>query len=316
MQMELIVGSLFSGIGGIDLGFQKAGFKVSWAIENDAACCRTYRHNFKNITLLERDIQYVNPSDLECVDILIAGFPCQSFSVGGLQRGFEDKRGNLFFEIKKFVIHNKPRFVFLENVPNLIEHDNGKTFIHIHNHFSELNYTLKYKVMRASEYGGVPQIRNRIYIVAFRDESDCEKFFFPDKMELITSIEDILQRDVKKHDVYYYDQEDPFYSKANNIVNRGDSIYRVYHESIKCTQNQMCPTLTASMGTRLNQVHIIRDDFGIRKLTIKECLQFQGFPEYFRFPNTITLNDAYKQVGNSVCIPVITRIAQQIYELI
>lgn len=316
MQMELKVGSLFSGIGGIDLGFQKAGFNVSWAIENDAACCRTYRYNFGDINLIEKDIRFVESSQLDHIDVLIAGFPCQAFSVGGLQRGFDDCRGNLFFEITKFVEYNKPRFVFLENVPNLIEHDSGRTFNHIHNALSELNYTIRYRVMRASEYGGIPQIRDRIYIVAFREDSDCEKFSFPDKIELAMSIEDILQRNIRKHDVYYYDIEDPFYLIANNIVHRQDSIYRVYHESIKCTQNRMCPTLTASMGTRANQVHLVRDNYGIRKLTINECLRFQGFPVNFRFPNSITINDAYKQIGNSVCVPVIERIARNIFELI
>lgn len=313
--MELSVGSLFAGIGGIDIAFQQSGFNVKWAIEKDSACCRTYRHNFSDINLIENDICLVNPSELEYVDILVAGFPCQAFSIGGLQRGFEDKRGNLFFEIQKFIEYNEPRFVFLENVPNLIEHDNGNTFNRIHNALSELNYTIRYKVMRASEYGGVPQIRDRIYIVAFRDDEECEKFSFPEKIELTTSIEEVLQRNVKKHVVYYYDKRHPFYSKANNIVNRKDSIYRVYHESIKCTQNQMCPTLTATMGTRANQVHLVRDNYGIRKLTINECLRFQGFPANFRFPNTITLTGAYKQIGNSVCVPVIQRIAQHIRTL-
>lgn len=312
MQMELKVGSLFSGIGGIDLGFLKAGFNVSWAIENDAACCRTYRHSFGDINLIEKDIRFVEPSQLDHIDVLIAGFPCQAFSVGGLQRGFDDCRGNLFFEITKFVEYNKPRFVFLENVPNLIEHDSGRTFNHIHNAFSELNYTIRYRVMRASEYGGIPQIRDRIYIVAFREDRDCEKFSFPEEIERVISIEDILQRNVQKHNVYYYDIEDPFYSKVNNIVFRKDSIYRVYHESIKITQNQMCPTLTASMGTRPNQVHLVIDDFGIRRLTLRECLDFQGFPNNFYFPNTITINDAYKQIGNSVCVPVVERIAKNI----
>lgn len=313
--MELNVGSLFAGIGGIDIAFRQAGFNIKWAIEKDSACCRTYRHNFRNVNLIEKDIRLITPSKLEHVNTLIAGFPCQAFSVGGLQRGFDDCRGNLFFEIKKFIQHNEPRFVFLENVPNLIDHNNGKTFNHIHNLFSELNYTLRYKVMRASEYGGIPQIRDRIYMVAFRNDIDCERFSFPEKIELITSTEEILQRTVKKHDVYYYDNDDPFYPKANSIVNRSDSIYRVYHDSIKLTQNHMCPTLTASMGTRLNQVHLVRDNFGIRKLTINECLRFQGFPNNFRFPNTITLNDAYKQIGNSVCVPVIKQIAQNILKI-
>ena len=310
--MELTVGSLFSGIGGIDIAFQQAGFKVAWAIEKDTACCRTYRHNFKDVTLIEQDIRCVNPSGLESVDVIIAGFPCQPFSIAGKQRGFDDERGHLFYEVRKFISAYKPRFVFLENVPNLMEHNEGKTFLAVHDVLANLNYSIRYRVLRASEYGGVPQIRDRIYIVAFRDQEDCDRFEFPKKMELNLTIEDILLRSQPKHEIYYYSQNDDFYKKASQIVTRHDSIYRVYHDSIKVTQNQMCPTLTASMGTSKNQVPLVVDDFGIRKLTLRECLNFQGFSEEYYFPSNITVDDAYKQVGNSVCVPVIKKIAEQI----
>ena len=314
--MELTVGSLFSGIGGIDLAFQQAGFKIKWAIENDSSCCRTYRHNFKNITLVEKDIRSVDPSILCNVDIVVAGFPCQPFSVAGKQRGFLDSRGNLFYEVERFVSVHKPRFVFLENVSNLMEHDEGKTFLVIYNALSELGYSMKYKVMRASDYGGIPQIRDRIYIVAFREQEDCDMFKFPEKVDLTITIEDILQRNKKKHDIYYYAISDMFYKKASKIVTKYDSIYRVYHESIKLTQNRMCPTLTASMGVMANQVPLVIDNYGLRKLTLCECLDFQGFPKGFYFPNTVAINEAYKQIGNSVCVPVVTAIAQKILSCI
>ena len=310
--MELTVGSLFSGIGGIDIAFQQARFKVKWAIEKDAACCRTYRHNFKDVTLIEQDIRHVNPCDLERVDVITAGFPCQPFSVAGKQRGFDDERGHLFYEVGKFISSYKPRFVFLENVPNLMEHNEGKTFLVVHDVLADLNYSIRYRVLRASEYGGVPQIRDRIYIVAFRDQDDCDRFEFPDKMDLQLSIEDVLVRSQPKHEIYYYVQEDDFYKKASRIVTRHDSIYRVYHDSIKVTQNKMCPTLTASMGISRNQVPLVVDDFGIRKLTLRECLTFQGFSEKYYFPNNITIDAAYKQIGNSVCVPVVERIANLI----
>ena len=245
--MELTVGSLFSGIGGIDIAFQQAGYKVAWAIEKDAACCRTYRHNFKDVNLIETDIRNVDPCALECVDIITAGFPCQPFSIAGKQRGFDDERGHLFYEVGRFIKTHKPRFVFLENVSNLMEHNEGKTFLVVHDVLADLNYSIRYRVLRASEYGGVPQIRDRIYIVAFRDQEDCDRFEFPDKMDLQLSIEDVLLRSQRKHDIYYYNQDDDFYKKASKIVTKHDSIYRVYHDSIKVTQNKMCPTLTASM---------------------------------------------------------------------
>ena len=310
--MELKVGSLFSGIGGIDIAFRQAGFNIEWAVENDSACCRTYKHNFKDTLLIKKDIRLINPLDLCCVDIITAGFPCQPFSVAGKQRGFNDERGHLFYEVGKFIKAFRPRFVFLENVSNLIEHDNGKTFNIVHNVLSELDYSIRYRVLRASEYGGIPQIRDRIYIVAFREQEDCDIFQFPNKVDLNITIEDVLKRSQKKHDVYYYSVDDGFYKKASKIVTKRDSIYRVYHDSIKITQNHMCPTLTASMGITANQVPLIIDDYGLRKLTLQECLDFQGFPKGYYFPNTISIEAAYKQVGNSVCIPVIERIIKVI----
>lgn len=314
--MELKVGSLFSGIGGIDIAFKQAGFKISWAIDNDENCCRTYRHNFVESQLIQKDIRLINPDDLSKVDILIAGFPCQSFSIAGKQKGFSDVRGHLFYEVEKFIKTYSPRIVFLENVPNLIEHDNGKTFNIVHNILSELDYSIRYRVLRASEYGGVPQIRDRVYIVAFRDQIDCDFFSFPEPIELNCSIEDVLQRDCRRHKIYYYAENEDLYKSSKGIVTRKDSIYRVYHDSIKLTQNKMCPTLTASMGIRPNQVPLVVDNYGLRKLTIQECLDFQGFPKEFRFPHTITLKDAYKQIGNSVCVPVVYRIAKQMKEVL
>ena len=136
------VGSLFAGIGGIDLGFEQAGFHVAWAFEKDAAACKTYRYNFPDACLIEQDIRSVNPDSLADIDVLTAGFPCQPFSVMGYQRGFRDPRGNLFFEIARFIDAKTPRIVFLENVQNLMEHDNGKTFLVIYNTLAQLGYSV------------------------------------------------------------------------------------------------------------------------------------------------------------------------------
>ena len=311
----MTVASLFAGIGGIELGFAQAGFQILWAIEKDHKCCLTYRHNHKEIPLIEADICNVDPHSLSTVDVIAAGFPCQPFSIAGRQRGFCDNRGNLFYEVIRFVQAIQPRVVFLENVQNLQEHDNGRTFITIHNALVESGYYIRYRVMRASEYGNVPQIRDRIYIVAFKDIVDCDVFKFPDTIPLTVSIDNIINRHEEKNRVYYYQKNDPFFAKVREIVTDQSSIYRVYHESIKITQNHMCPTLTASMGMQRDQVPLVIDNYGIRKLTLRECLDFQGFPKDFYFPNTITIEDAYKQCGNTVCVPVVKRVAERIIKI-
>lgn len=313
--MALKVASLFAGIGGIELGFAQAGFQILWAIEKDHKCCLTYRHNHKEIPLIEADICNVDPHSLSTVDVIAAGFPCQPFSIAGRQRGFCDNRGNLFYEVIRFVQAIQPRVVFLENVQNLQEHDNGRTFITIHNSLVESGYYIRYRVMRASEYGNVPQIRDRIYIVAFKDITDCDVFKFPDTIPLTVSIDNIINRHEEKNRVYYYQKNDLFFAKVREIVTDQSSIYRVYHESIKITQNHMCPTLTASMGMQRDQVPLVIDNYGIRKLTLRECLDFQGFPKDFYFPNTITIEDAYKQCGNTVCVPVVKRVAERIIKI-
>ncbi len=311
----MTVASLFAGIGGIELGFAQAGFQILWAIEKDHKCCLTYRHNHKEIPLIEADICNVDPHSLSTVDVIAAGFPCQPFSIAGRQRGFCDNRGNLFYEVIRFVQAIQPRVVFLENVQNLQEHDNGRTFITIHNALVESGYYIRYRVMRASEYGNVPQIRDRIYIVAFKDITDCDVFKFPDTIPLTVSIDNIINRHEEKNRVYYYQKNDLFFAKVREIVTDQSSIYRVYHESIKITQNHMCPTLTASMGMQRDQVPLVIDNYGIRKLTLRECLDFQGFPKDFYFPNTITIEDAYKQCGNTVCVPVVKRVAERIIKI-
>ena len=196
------VGSLFSGIGGIDLGFEQAGFEIAWANDFDAAACKTYRNNFSNTILIEDDVRNINSCALSDIDVLVAGFPCQPFSVMGYRRGFNDPRGNLFFEIARFIDVKRPKVVFLENVKNLMEHDNGKTFLVIYNTLAQFNYSVKYKVINATDVN-IPQNRARIFIVAFRDIEDCDKFSFPQYTPLEATIVDVINRSIKHDDIYY-----------------------------------------------------------------------------------------------------------------
>lgn len=307
--------SLFSGIGGIDLGFIQAGFDIVWANEMDAAACRTYRHNFPNTNLIEGDIKRIATSDIPDCDVLTAGFPCQPFSIAGLQKGFKDRDGNLFFEITRIIDAKRPKVVFLENVPNLMEHDDGKTFLVIFNGLAQFGYTVYYRVLASNDYGNLPQIRKRIYIVAIREDISNRLYQYPEPMELTLKSSDIINRSVKQHDIYYY-TEGKMYDRLVAHMKDRKAIYRITDTEVRWTKNQMCPTLTANMGTHKDRVHVVWDDYGIRKMTLRECLDFQGFPKEFYFPNTITIDDAYKQIGNTVSVPVIARLATKIKEML
>ena len=219
------VGSLFSGIGGIDLGFKQAGFEICWANEMDPDACKTYRLNFPTTRLIEGDIKDIDPRSLEPVDVITAGFPCQSFSVCGNQKGFNDKRGNLFFEIIRIVDVLNPAVIFLENVANLTEHDNGRTFNVIHNELVSRDYSIRYIIADACDYG-IPQHRTRTYIVAFKSQEMCDNFKFPDKCILEKLIFDIIDKTTKVDDSYYLKTDSDQYRKLSEFIKDDRQIYR------------------------------------------------------------------------------------------
>lgn len=306
--------SLFAGIGGIDLAFQQAGFDIVWANEYDRDAAKTYRLNLGCDHLIECDIKTVKTEDIPDFDVLVAGFPCQPFSLAGRQKGFADPRGNLFFEISRIVRDKLPSVIFLENVANLLQHDDGKTFLTVYNALVPYGYTIKYRVMDSLEYANIPQRRPRIFIVAFRDIEKCDRFKFPEKIKLDMCINDILVRSVKHDDLYYYNSSSFYYKDLQNIVLDKRAIYKIHDSGVSKKAHFVCPTLLANMGTFPDRVPIIKDDYGIRKITPYECLALQGFPKEYRFPK-IPMVSAYKQCGNSVVVPVIRRIAEKIKEV-
>lgn len=308
---KLKVGSLFTGIGGIDLAFEQAGFEIVWANEIDTSACKTYKHNFPSTKLIEGDIRHLSTGTLEKVDVLTAGFPCQSFSVCGNQKGFKDSRGNLFFEIMRVADGLQPPVIFLENVANLTEQDNGKTFNIIHNELVSRDYYIRYIIADACDYG-IPQHRTRTYIAAFKSKEACDKFRFPEKCKLEKRIFDIIDKSNLADDSYYLNIDSYEYKKLNSTIKDDEQIYRFSDYGIQESKAGISFTLKANMGTWENRVPYIKDSFGIRRITPCECLALLGFPEEFCFPNTITIGDAYKQTGNSVCVPIIKRIADQI----
>ncbi len=314
--LDLTCASFFAGVGGIDLGFEEQGFKTIYANEFDEKARETFSLNFPHVEIDPRDIREVSATEIPSVDIIVGGFPCQAFSIEGYQRGFRDEkgRGTLFFELARIIEEKQPQAIFLENVKNLVHHDKGNTLRVILQTLEDLGYYVSYKVMNAAEYGNIPQGRERIYIVGFKDKSVSEKFQFPDRVELTKTVFDVIDFKGKVEEQYYYREDKHYYPLLrDNIVSVG-SIYEYRRgNTIRENKSGVVPTLLASMGTGGNNVPLILTEDGeIRKLTPRECFNTQGFPRSYKFPENMANSHLYKQVGNSVAVPVVSRIAEQI----
>jgi DNA (cytosine-5)-methyltransferase 1 len=307
--------SFFAGVGGIDIGFELAGFKTIYANELDAAATETFQLNIP-IKVDNRDINNVQCNEIPDFDIMLGGFPCQAFSIAGKGEGFNDSKGRgiLFFELERIFKVKKPEIIFLENVKNLVSHDEGRTFNTILNILKDHNYHVSYKVLNASEYGGIPQNRERIYIVAFKNKSIHERFKFPEPIPLQKKITDMLEGDVD--DALYYTEKTPFYSHLIDGMKDTNTVYQWRRKYLRANKSNVCPTLTANMGTGGHNVPLVLDKKGYRKLSPRECFNFQGFPMNFKLPKRKGRTQHYKQAGNSVCVTVIARIAANIKQAI
>lgn len=298
---------LFAGVGGIRLGFENAGFKTVFANDFEAKCKDTYDLNFKDSKLIVEDIRKISINDLPKFDFVLGGFPCQAFSIAGYRKGFDDeKRGNLFFDVARIIDAHKPEGFLLENVKNLKSHDDGNTFKVIEKTLKDLGYHVKSKVLNSMEYGNIPQNRERIYIVGFKNKNYHDKFEFPEPVKLTIKIKDILEDNVPEK--YYYNGK-PLYYKLKDQVNEG-SVYQWRRQYVRENKKGVCPTLTANMGMGGHNVPIIKDKKGIRKLTPLECARIQGFPDTYRLPS-LADSALYKQFGNSVSVPVVEAVAKQ-----
>ncbi len=305
---------LFAGVGGIRLGFEKIGFTTVFANDFEPKCADTYNKNFKTAKLVIEDITKISTRDIPDCDFVLGGFPCQAFSIAGYRHGFDDKkgRGNLFFDIARIIKDKQPTGFLLENVKNLKSHDNGNTFKVIKQTLEDMGYFVKSKVLNSMEYGNVPQNRERIYIVGFKDKKTLDRFEFPEPIKLTKTINDILESNVNEK--YYYNGK-PLYDRLKNDITEENAIYQWRRQYVRKNKKGVCPTLTANMGMGGHNVPIIFDGKGIRKLTPRECFRIQGFPDSYKLPN-ISDSALYKQAGNSVSVPVIARIAEQIIRVL
>ena len=295
--------SLFSGCGGLDKGFVDAGYDVVWANDFDKYAVQTYQANFGDHIVMG-DINKIEITDLPAFDMLIGGFPCQPFSMMGEERGFEDARGTLFFriaEILKYKIeqNEKPRVVVLENVRSLKTHNKGKTFKTILSILeNDLGYKVFYDILNTADYG-IPQTRNRTYIVCFANEA--ADFSFPEKMPLNSTLQDLLETDVD--DKYFLSDK-----ILPTILSDGTGGYKAKSEIDLKIARPLCATM-AKMH-RACQDNYVTQNGRVRRLTPRECARLQGFNDEFVIP--VSDSQAYKQFGNAVTVNVSRAVAQAV----
>lgn len=302
---------LFAGIGGFHIALESMGGKCVYANEWDKYAQEVYKENFK--ILPEGDITKVNEKDIPNHDIVCAGFPCQAFSISGKRLGFNDSRGTLFFDVARIVKEKRPKVVFMENVKNFSTHDNGRTLAVIKATMNELGYSFHYDVLNAVDYG-IPQKRERIYMVCFRDDINDKYFSFPKPFKLTRHVEDFLLDDfftkdliVNRSDIFYNDIVDNTYSDKSirlGIVNKGGQGERIY------SAKGIAITFSAYGGGVFAKTGGYLINGKPRKLHPRECARLMGYPDTFKLSSN--KNQAYKQLGNSVVVDVLQYILLEI----
>ncbi len=300
MSKDLKFIDLFAGIGGIRMGFQDYFGECLFSSEWDKYSQITYEANFGHKP--NGDITQINENDIPNFDILLGGFPCQPFSNAGLKQGFEDTRGTLFFDIARIIKHHKPKIIFLENVKGLKGHNGGNTFKTIENTLTDMGYNLYSTILNAKNFG-VPQNRERIYIVGFLENID---FSFPVPPKHDIKLGDILETKVDDK----YTLSDRLWAghqkrKQEHLAKGNGFGYSIFNQNSSYTS-----TISARYYKDGSEILIEQKDKNPRKLTPREAARLQGFPENFIIP--VSDNQAYKQFGNSVAVPVIKAIAEQI----
>lgn len=303
---------LFAGLGGFRLAMESLGAKCVYSNEWNIPVQKVYYENFGDIP--EGDITKVDETTIPDHDILCAGFPCQAFSISGKQQGFEDDRGTLFFDVARIVKEKKPKIVFMENVKNFASHNGGKTLKVIKETMEELGYTFHQQVLNSVDYG-IPQNRERIYMVCFRNDIAAKNFSFPQAIKLTKHIEDFLLEDssltehlyVNREDTYYNDVKDDVYSNKSirlGIVNKGGQGERIY------STKGVAITFSANGGGAFSKTGGYLIHGRPRKLHPRECARLMGYPDSYKI--SPRANQAYQQLGNSVVIDVLQYIGIEI----
>lgn len=288
----------------------------------DDYASETYRHNLPSVRHLQKSVTdvTVEGDELSPVDILHAGFPCQSFSQAGDKKGFEDPRGRLFFEIIRLIEEfkdNKPKMLVLENAPFLRYGEGGAWFLEIQKAIQKAGYWFRpdnAQELSAYELTRLPQQRTRLFMVALSiDHFNSGRFSFPAIVDPNPKcLTDYINFDAPAASDYYLDQENRYYKMISSAVTDKQRLYQLRKYEVRAKEPNVCPTLTANMGLGGHNVPFIMNGHGLRKLTEHECLKLQGFPDGFEFPQTVPRAKRYTQVGNAVAVPVAKLLAEQV----
>lgn len=310
---------LFAWIWWFHIAFHNLWGKLVSAIERDKPARNTYQANFlqwnEDVFLWGKffeDITKTDPKMIPDHDILCAWFPCQAFSIAWYRKWFSDSRWNVFFDLCRIIETKKPEVIFLENVKNLKSHDEWKTFKVIQESLESLWYHVKAQVLNSCEYWWIPQNRERIYIVWFRNKEAYERFSFPEKIALKLWVKDMLD---KVHDSSFYYENSSLYPKLKNEITDKNTAYQRRRQYVRANKSWVFPTLTANMWTWWHNVPLILDVKWIRKLTPRECFRIQWFPENFILPD-MAKSQLYKQAWNAVTVPAIQRVWECILKAI
>lgn len=306
---------IFAGIGGTRLGFYQTGkVGVVFTSEINKFAVKTYQANFGGE--VAGDITQVQADAIADHDILVAGFPCQAFSQAGLKRGFADTRGTMFFEVARILKAKRPKAFLLENVRNLLTHDHGQTFAVIAQTLQDLGYEIHYQVLSSKDFG-VPQNRVRIYIVGFATEqvskASRQLFSFPPAVQGKTRVGDILE-DLSAELVSKYTISDLLWSGHQKRKERNKAAGKGFGYSLFNAESPYTNTISARYYKDGSEILIEQQGHNPRKITPREAARLQGFPEDY----LIVVSDcqAYKQFGNSVSVPVIHAIAEQMMRVL
>ncbi len=305
---------LFCGVGGFSYAFESTK-KVKTVFANDIepTCKRTFDLNHK-VKMTVGDVKDL-VDEIPEADIICAGFPCQPFSIAGKQQGFQDDRSTVFHTLVDVINRIKPKAILLENVKNLLTHDEGRSMEFVLSQLRESGYYVKYRVLNSYKHGGIPQNRERVFIVGFRDIALYKRYHFPREKNLGVSIHDLYEGSDTIDKKYYYTDRVKLWNKIRETITDRSSIYQYRRVYIRKNQRGLCPTLTANMGGGGHNVPLILDDHGVRKLTPRECFNFQGYPKTFALPR-IADSSLYKQAGNSITMPLVKRLAKRIVRIL